>query len=112
MKTIDATIDLFDRTVLDKDGIPLSFVDDVEVDFDADPPRIATLVLASGLVARLLWSHPSRRVLFRADWRHVSELGAAVRLDLGREGTDIAWLETWLRDHVIGRIPGGRRVRQ
>jgi sporulation protein YlmC with PRC-barrel domain len=110
MKTIDATIDLIDRTALDQDGLPLSAVDDVEVDFDVDPPRITSLVLASGLVTRLLWSHPARRRLYRVPWQQVSDLGAAVQLDVDRNDTDIAWLERWLRETLVGRIPGGRRA--
>jgi sporulation protein YlmC with PRC-barrel domain len=108
MKTIDATIDLIDRTALDRDGVPLSAVDDVEIDFDADPPRIMTLVLASGLLTRVLWSHPARRRLYRVPWRQVGDLGAAVQLDVDREDTDITWLERWLRENLVGRIPGGR----
>jgi len=31
-----------------------------------------------------------------------------IKVAVGRDTRDLAWPELWVRDHVIGRIPGGR----
>ena len=41
-------------------------------------------------------------------WSHVTDVATVVSLDVRGEGLDVLWVERWLRDHVIGRIPGGR----
>ena len=38
----------------------------------------------------------------------VSEIGVVIKLAIRGETTDLTWTERWVRDHIIGRIPGGR----
>ena len=47
----------------------------------------------------------------RVDFSLVDEIGTVVRLAVSRESSDVEGLdglETWMRDRVIGAIPGAR----
>jgi hypothetical protein len=68
--------DLLDRQILDRDGEPVGKVDDV----DRGPIRIP--------------------------YDLVSELNSAINLSVHRELLPDPALESWLRDHLISRIPG------
>jgi hypothetical protein len=37
-------------------------------------------------------------------------LGVVIKLAVGRDTLDLAWTERWVRDRIIGRIPGGRHI--
>jgi hypothetical protein len=44
----------------------------------------------------------------RIPWALVSGVGVTVEVGTAAENLDATWVERWVRDHVIGRIPGGR----
>jgi hypothetical protein len=119
----DATQYLLDRQVVDRDGALVAKVDDLELTLRADgrftvtailtgpgalagrfDGRLATLV---GAVWRRLRSdadpRPGRITMDRVSVVDSSVHVAARRADLAVDG-----LETWVRDHLIGRIPGAR----
>ena len=90
-RTLDAQLHLMDRQVLDHGGVPVTTVDDLELsgpDLDADLP-------------------PSSR-LIRIPWKDVADVGVVIRLGVSGENLDAGWVERWIRDKVIARIPGGR----
>jgi sporulation protein YlmC with PRC-barrel domain len=113
--------DLLDRQILDRDGEPVGKVDDVELDADAHGVPYVTALLVgqralgeriggrlgrwiAGLGRRLAPSveDPPIRIPFDL----VAEIDSAVTLTVPRERLPDPPLEAWLRDHLIGRIPG------
>jgi sporulation protein YlmC with PRC-barrel domain len=113
--------DLLDRQILDRDGEPVGKVDDVELDTDADGmPYVSALLVGqralgdriggrlgrwiAGIARRLSPSvdDPPGRIPFDL----VAEVDSAVTLSVRRERLPDPPLEAWLREHLIGRIPG------
>ena len=52
----------------------------------------------------------ARRGHLQHRWGLVEKLTTVVTLKLTSENFDCTWMERWLRDNVIGRIPGGRHA--
>jgi hypothetical protein len=114
---LDAQLHLLDRQMLDVDGVPVTTVDDIEL---SDPglggpiqpgteaPHIIALLTGPVLGTRIFGGRPPSRRLIRIPWDAVAEVGTVVRLGVRADSLDASWVERWLRDHVIGRIPGGR----
>jgi sporulation protein YlmC with PRC-barrel domain len=113
--------DLLDRQILDSRGEPVGKVDDVELDRGPD----GTLCVAALLVGQQalgdriggrlgLWMAGAARRLspdyhrgpIRIPFGLVAEITSAVNLSVRRELLPDPPLETWLREHLIGRIPG------
>lgn len=115
VRMVDARLHLLDRQVLDLDGAPVTVVDDVEL---TDPgaadagangaPRVVALLSGSLLNTRLLGGHQPGSRWNRVPWSDVASLGVVVSLAVRGDALDVTWPERWLREHLIGRIPGGR----
>jgi hypothetical protein len=118
---LDARLQLLDRQLLDPDDHPVGIVDDLELSgLDADepiptdtpPPRVSGILSGNGLATRILGGAPPPTRLQVIPWRLVSEIDTVVRLHDTDTPFDALWVEHWLRDHVIARIPGGRHADQ
>jgi hypothetical protein len=115
-RLIDARLHLLDRQVLDRDGEPVTTVDDVELSeipagplsHDQPAPVISALLSGPVLGTRIFGGRPPSSRLERIDWSSLRQLGVALRLRVLRDGLDVGWHERWVAEHVIGRIPGGR----
>ncbi|WP_431837941.1 hypothetical protein [Cellulomonas sp. Y8] len=115
-RVLDARLHLLDRQLLDRDRVPLTTVDDLEVrGLDGDPGPtgadtavITALLTGPVLATRLFGGRPPSDRWARIPWRDVADVGTALRLGVGGDGLDATWVERWLRDHVVARIPGGR----
>ncbi|WP_051681656.1 hypothetical protein [Cellulomonas sp. HZM] len=111
-RVLDARLHLLDRQVVDVDDVPVMTLDDLEL----TEPVVGTDVTVQGLLSgpvlatRIFGGRPPRSRLHRTPWRLVAEVGTTVRLGVRGEGLDVLWVERWLRDRVIGRIPGGRHA--
>jgi sporulation protein YlmC with PRC-barrel domain len=114
-------LDLLDRQILDCDGQPVGKVDDVELDVDAaGTPYVAALLVGQQALGDRIggrlgrWIAGTARRLspdydrgpIRIPYDLVAELTSAVNLSVRRELLPDPPLEMWLRDHLIGRIPG------
>jgi sporulation protein YlmC with PRC-barrel domain len=114
---------LLDRQVMDRDGLLVGKVDDLELS-DEDPPRVVALLLGpqalgermGGWLGRFL-ADAARRLRgpgdpdpIRVPYDQVAEINTAVHLRIRRELLPEPALEVWLREHVIGRIPGASRA--
>ena len=116
-RLIDARVHLLDRQVLDSDGVPVTAVDDVALSeipdrplTPDDPAPVITSLLSGGVLAtRMFGGRPPSSRLERIAWSDISRLGVAVRLRVPRDGLAVGWQERWVADHIIARIPGGRR---
>lgn len=109
-RVLDAHLHLLDRQVQDRDDVPVGYVNDLVLDVPADgsAPTIRDLVPTSGLLTRLFGGRPPASRLLRIPWSDVAEIKTAVTLGVRGSTLDVTWTERWVRDHVIGRIPGGR----
>jgi sporulation protein YlmC with PRC-barrel domain len=116
-RVLDARLHVLDRQVLDRDGVPVTTVDDLElegidlgvrIEPGSPPPKVAAILTGPQLLMRLFGGHApaSRRIAI--PWRLVSAVGTTVRLGVGAASLDASWAERWVSRHLIGRIPGGR----
>ena len=113
--------DLLDRQIVDRDGEPVGKDDDVELDYDERGDAYVTGLLlgqqalgeriGGGLgrwisaIARRM-SEPPDQPPIRIGFDLVAKIDSAVHLSVARELLPEPPLEVWLRDHLIGRIPG------
>ena len=113
--------DLLDRQILDRDGEPVGKVDDVELALAADgTPYVAALLVGQQALGERIggalgrWMADVARRLapdrgrgpIRIPYDLVAELTSAVNLSVRRDVLPDPALETWLRDHLVARIPG------
>jgi sporulation protein YlmC with PRC-barrel domain len=113
---------LLDQQVVDRKGELMGKVDGILLHLSpGKPPRVASLVIGGGTAARRLhprfaawllrWRHrwgPTDDKPLEVPWSQVLKIGIDVKVDLDAEGTPaLAW-EHWVRDRLIGRIPGAR----
>jgi sporulation protein YlmC with PRC-barrel domain len=112
--------DLLDRQILDRDGQDVGKVDDVELRIEDGALYLAALLVGpqalgprlggqlgrwvAGVAARL---SSGRSGPVRIPYDVVSTVDNAVHLTVRRELLPEPELESWLRQHLIGRIPGG-----
>jgi hypothetical protein len=121
-RIVDARLHLLSRQVLDADGEPVTTVDDLELvaagpTDPADGPRdvvpgepaeVGAILTGPVLVTRILGGRPPASRWERVRWSHVGHVGTVVELTVRADDLDLHWPEGWLREHLIGRIPGGR----
>lgn len=116
-QTLDAQLHLLDRQVLDTDGVPVTTADDIEMS-GPDPgepipegtaaPILTALLTGPVLGTRIFGGRPPSSRLIRIPWKDVADVGVVIRLGVSGEGLDADWVERWVRDKIIARIPGGR----
>jgi sporulation protein YlmC with PRC-barrel domain len=116
-RTLDAQLHLMDRQVLDNDGVPVTTVDDLELSGSeaeteippgTPPPVLTALLTGPVLGTRIFGGRPPSSRLIRIPWKDVAEVGVVIRLGVNGENLDAGWVERWIRDKIISRIPGGR----
>ncbi|MEU4217920.1 hypothetical protein [Actinoplanes sp. NPDC026623] len=113
--------DLLDRQILDAGGEPVGKVDDVELDRGPGGNLYVAALLVGpkalgeriggrlgrwieGAARRL--SHDYEQDPIRIPFDLVAGIDSAVHLSVRRELLPDPALEAWLRDNLIGRIPG------
>jgi len=115
----DARLHLLDRQVIDVHGVPVTAIDDIELtDVGVEEslpagtpaPVVTAIVSGASLGTRIFGGRPPIDRLHVIDWGDVFEVGVVVRLAVGGETLSATWAERWVRDRVIGRIPGGRHA--
>jgi sporulation protein YlmC with PRC-barrel domain len=113
--------DLLDRQILDRDGEPIGNVDDLELATTDDGALYVSALLVGqqvlgrrigGWLGRLI-ENTARRLEptpadgpIRIPYDLVATVDSAVTLSVRRELLPDPPLEAWLREHLIGRIPG------
>ena len=120
-RLLDARLHLLDRQLIDDAGEPVGIVDDLDLDGVAvgddiargtPAPRVSGILTGQVLATRIFGGQPLRARMQPLPWRLVAKLGTVVQLRPTDQPIDGLWLEHWLRDHLIGRIPGGRHAAQ
>jgi sporulation protein YlmC with PRC-barrel domain len=123
-RVLYAGLQLLDRQLVDRTGRLCGKVDDLELgEPDADGDRYVAAVLAGpgALLGRTGhrrlgdWLRRSVARVFadgddpvRIPFSRVAEIGNHVTLDMDSEDVATFAAERWVRDHVIGLIPGSR----
>jgi sporulation protein YlmC with PRC-barrel domain len=116
-RLLDAQLHLLDRQVMDNDGVPVTTVDDLELsgpalDVELAPgtpaPVLTALLTGPVLGTRIFGGRPPSSRLVRIPWEDVAEVGVVLKLGVGGGNLDATWVERWIRDKIIARIPGGR----
>ena len=69
---------------------------------------LTALLTGPVLGTRIFGGRPPSSRLIRIPWKDVADVGVVVRLGVSGEGLDADWVERWIRDKIIARIPGGR----
>ncbi|WKU08797.1 hypothetical protein [Micromonospora sp. HUAS LYJ1] len=115
---------LLDRQIVDADGLLLGKVDDIEfaVD-DGGLPYVACLLTGQGALGRRIGGQVGRLLVALADrfaeeassplripFGQVARIDSAVRLRARADELPRPPVETWLRRHLIDRIPGADRA--
>jgi sporulation protein YlmC with PRC-barrel domain len=111
---------VLDQQVIDRSGELMGKVDGIVLELrKGKPPRVARLVIGGGTAAhrvhprfgawlvrwRRRWGPPDNGPL-EVPWSKVLKLGVDVKVDLEAQRTPAFAWEHWVRDHIIGRIPG------
>ncbi|MGW4479687.1 hypothetical protein [Rhodococcus triatomae] len=118
-RLLDARLHLLDRLVVDVDGLPVTVVDDLELEgvetegeiaVDAPAPRVCAILSGNALPTRIFGGRPPRRRLDEIAWSDVVRIDVTLHLNVRGESLDHLWVERWLRDRIVGRIPGGRHA--
>ena len=115
---VDAQLHVLDRQMLDRDEVPVSTVDDVElagveygqpVDHSV-APVVSALLVGAAVLPRIFGGTMPRSRWDRIPWEDVTRLETVVQLGVRAEDLDATWLERWFRDVIVARIPGGRHA--
>ncbi|WDZ82762.1 hypothetical protein [Micromonospora cathayae] len=123
MSELLLNFNLLDRQILDRDGIPVGKVDDLELRHTDDGAYVAALLTGQralgarfgGVVGRWITGVAERlddrdQGLRRIPYHLVARVDAAVRLRVSRDLLAAPALEGWLDAYLIGRIPGSGRA--
>ncbi|MDZ7883616.1 MAG: hypothetical protein U5N53_12175 [Mycobacterium sp.] len=113
-RLIDARLHLLDRQIVDADGEPVGIVDDLELEGghldDRTSPPVTAILTGRVLFTRIFGGQQPRAQLHHLPWELVDRIGTSVHLRPGADTRGGRWVERWLRDQIIGRIPGGKNA--
>jgi hypothetical protein len=120
-KSVDLVRDVLDTQVLDREQRPLGKVDGIGLELrEGAQPRVAYLEVDGVTAWRRLgervarWAQKLARCWerdghpFRFTWSQVRDFGIDIEIEVDGERSAPFDLEHWLREKVVGRIPGGR----
>lgn len=107
--------EVLDQQVIDTRGVQMGKVDGVILRLGDGPARVSALLIGG---TTLLWRiHAglarwveSRRGgpghVERIPWDQVRKIGVDIKVNVEAEGSPALYWERWVRDRIIGRIPG------
>jgi sporulation protein YlmC with PRC-barrel domain len=112
--------EVLDQQVIDRHGELMGKVDGIVLQLrERKPPRVASLVIGGGTAARRIhpgfadwlvrWRRrwgPRDDQPFQVSWSLVRKIGIDVQVDVDAKQTPAWAWENWVREHIIGRIPG------
>jgi sporulation protein YlmC with PRC-barrel domain len=106
--------EVLDQQATDAQGRQMGKVDGVALRLDGDTAEIAAVLLGG---ATMLWRISPRLARWserrrgttattRIPWSKVRKIGVDVKVEADAERTPAFRWERWVRDRIIGRIPG------
>ena len=122
-RVVHAALQLLDRQLVDRAGRPCGKVDDLELTEPDDDGGVFVEAILSGPGALLSrtghhrlggWLRRTAHQVIPIDRddpvaipiRYVADMGDHVTLSLDADQTATSGVERWVRDHLIGHIPG------
>jgi sporulation protein YlmC with PRC-barrel domain len=123
---MDLALNLLDRQIVDKDGVPAGNVDDLEFEWPdggVGPPFVASLLTGPGALSERLggrmgkWISSVHARLHEGDPQParvsmgvVKKIAVKVELTLPASQLQTSELQDWVRDKIILKIPGARHA--
>ncbi|UCI10523.1 hypothetical protein [Mesorhizobium sp. B1-1-8] len=113
--------DILDKQVVDRENVKVGKVDGLVAELrPGKPPRVIAIELGSIALARRLGPRPGRWTArlaarlsgkrqarpHRIAWNKLRDIGVDIEFDIDVRRTRIFAWQDWLREHVVGRIPG------
>jgi sporulation protein YlmC with PRC-barrel domain len=117
---MDVIHDLLDKQVVNRNGHNVGRVDGIVAELRSGAaPRLVAIEMGSVTLARRVggrlavwagrlqqrWS-PARRTNYRIPFSRLHDLGGNVTIDIDMHDTPAYAWESWLRRHILDRIPG------
>lgn len=117
---MDIIRDVLDNQIVDRHQHKLGKVDGIIMELrDGEPPRLIYIEVGVTTLARRLhpglvrwvaaiankWGARQSEPL-RIPWSKIQDVGIDVKVDIEAEATLALAYEKWLRENIIGRIPG------
>ena len=115
-RTIDASVHLLDRQVVDPEERMVCNVDDLEITVpeDGGAPYVSAILAGPAALAPRIggpFRHWFGETPVRLDFGVVSEVGSRVAIALRRDQVpQLTRIEDWIRDNVIAHLPGANRA--
>ncbi len=110
---IDLIDKVLDTQIEDRQGRKIGRVDGMTIELRSNkPPRLANIEVGGPVpwerLSRQLGNWVARRGAepYLIPWSKVQDVGITVQVDCDAEDAPSLKVERWLRDHIIGRIPG------
>jgi hypothetical protein len=124
---LDVGLSVLDRQIIDKDGLMAGKVDDLELVFPEEgngPPYVSAILSGPGALGRRLggrlgaWLESVHSRLHpveqpgpaRVPFTVVKQVNNHIELVVSRESLDSNRLERWVREFIVGRIPGAHHA--
>jgi sporulation protein YlmC with PRC-barrel domain len=110
--------DVVDNQLLDSSDERITKVAGVEAELRGDArPVVTALLVGPGPLARRIGPRIGRlaeRIIgggreVRIPWQHVRKVGPDVRLNVPAGATSATRAEDWVREKIIGKMPGSSR---
>ncbi|RUV45846.1 MAG: hypothetical protein EOQ55_31200 [Mesorhizobium sp.] len=113
--------DILDKQVVDREQVKIGKVDGLVAELrQGKPPRVVAVELGVIALARRLGARPGRLTArlaarlsgkqqarpHRIAWTKVRDIGVDIEFDIDVRRTKILAWQSWLRDRIVGRIPG------
>ena len=112
--------DVLDQQIIDIEQQKAGKVDGIAIEIREDgPPRVAYLDVGTEVLARRFSSRlerlmqrihrrtqGERRKPFQVSWDKVRNVAISVSVDVDDKDYSNYYLEEWLREHIITKIPG------
>jgi hypothetical protein len=120
---MDLVRDVLDKQMVDRKQDPMGRADGIVLLVeDGRRPRVLYIEAGATVLARRLNARLGRWVCriarrwglrrgrpTRLDWSKVQSTGIELKIDVDADPLPaLAW-EHWLREHIVGRLPGGKR---
>jgi hypothetical protein len=120
-RVFDAKLHLLDRQVVDSSGGLVCKVDDLEISLDENGwPYVSGILVGPGALGPRIGGWLGKLMVAvqrrlhggedppppRIDFGVVTDIGITVTIGIRAGQTGVQGLEDWMRENVIGRLPG------
>ncbi|MBP0588274.1 hypothetical protein J8I87_00760 [Paraburkholderia sp. LEh10] len=120
---MDLVRDVLDKQVVDRRGAKMGRVDGIVAELrPGRPPVVMAIEIGSVAMARRIGERTGRWIArlaakiggpryaepYRIPWHRVRRIDVDIKVDIDVVDTPLDDWQCWLREHIVGRIPGAR----